>query len=179
MYDVIIVGAGAAGLAAGVYGAKSQLKCLVLAKNLPDIKEDSAQTLDLPWLLEEFKKITHSHKELLELKTGQEVIKLSKNVVSFSAETAGGGIFYAKTLVLTAHQVLEGDFENIIATNANGQVKVDAFMRTNIPGIFAAGGASQAGAEPLVVTVGQGAMAALSANEYLRSSALTKPQKRL
>src|SRR5713101_8703979 len=35
LYDVIVVGAGPGGLAAGLYGARAKLKSLVLEKELP------------------------------------------------------------------------------------------------------------------------------------------------
>jgi len=44
---------------------------------------------------------------------------------------------------------------------------VDCANRTNIPGIFAAGDVTNTYAEQVLVAVGEGAKAALSAYEYL------------
>ncbi|MBN1535245.1 MAG: FAD-dependent oxidoreductase [Anaerolineales bacterium] len=48
-----------------------------------------------------------------------------------------------------------------------GRVKVDYMARTNIPGIFAAGDVTDGFAEQVLIAVGEGAKAALSAYEYL------------
>lgn len=49
----------------------------------------------------------------------------------------------------------------------NGFVKVDQYMRTNIPGVFACGDVTGI-SNQLVVACGQGAIAALSAYEYVK-----------
>jgi alkyl hydroperoxide reductase subunit F len=48
-----------------------------------------------------------------------------------------------------------------------GRVKVDGYARTNVPGLFAAGDVTDTFAEQVLVAVGEGAKAALSAYEYL------------
>lgn len=48
-----------------------------------------------------------------------------------------------------------------------GRIKVDTGARTNVPGIFAAGDATCGPAEQVLVAVGEGAKAAISAYEYL------------
>lgn len=48
-----------------------------------------------------------------------------------------------------------------------GRVKVDYMARTNVPGIFAAGDVTDGFAEQVLIAVGEGAKAALSAYEYL------------
>jgi alkyl hydroperoxide reductase subunit F len=44
---------------------------------------------------------------------------------------------------------------------------VDTACRTNVPGIFAAGDVTNSYAEQVLVAIGEGAKAALSAYEYL------------
>jgi len=44
-WDLIIIGAGAAGLAAGIYGARSGLKTLILEKQMP-----GGATIESPWI---------------------------------------------------------------------------------------------------------------------------------
>jgi alkyl hydroperoxide reductase subunit F len=48
-----------------------------------------------------------------------------------------------------------------------GRIKVDCYARTNVPGVFAAGDVTDSYAEQVLVAVGEGAKAALSAYEYL------------
>jgi len=48
-----------------------------------------------------------------------------------------------------------------------GRIKVDCACRTSIPGLFAAGDATNGYAEQVLIAVGEGAKAALSAYEYL------------
>jgi alkyl hydroperoxide reductase subunit F len=44
---------------------------------------------------------------------------------------------------------------------------VDCFCRTNVPGIFAAGDVTDTFAEQVLIAVGEGAKAVLSAYDYL------------
>jgi alkyl hydroperoxide reductase subunit F len=48
-----------------------------------------------------------------------------------------------------------------------GRVKVDNLNRTSCPGLFAAGDVTDAFAEQVLIAVGEGAKAALSAYDYL------------
>ncbi|MFN2121004.1 MAG: FAD-dependent oxidoreductase, partial [Anaerolineales bacterium] len=51
--------------------------------------------------------------------------------------------------------------------NDRGQIVVDCANRTSLPGVFAAGDVTSGYAEQVLVAVGEGAKAALSAYEYL------------
>jgi alkyl hydroperoxide reductase subunit F len=48
-----------------------------------------------------------------------------------------------------------------------GRIKVDRFGHTSVTGVFAAGDVTDSIAEQVLVAVGEGAKAALSAYEYL------------
>ena len=54
-----------------------------------------------------------------------------------------------------------------VERDAHGRIVVDAANRIGRPGIFAAGHATTVPAEQVLVAVGEGARAALSAYEYL------------
>jgi thioredoxin reductase len=56
-----------------------------------------------------------------------------------------------------------------VELDAEGRVKVDARNRTSAPGLFAAGDVTDAYAEQVLIAIGEGAKAALSAYEYLLS----------
>ncbi len=55
----------------------------------------------------------------------------------------------------------------LVDMDETGRIKVDCGARTNVPGIFAAGDATFGLAEQVLVAVGEGAKAAISAYEYL------------
>jgi thioredoxin reductase len=55
----------------------------------------------------------------------------------------------------------------LVALNANGCIEVDARNHTSAPGLFAAGDVTDAFAEQVLIAIGEGAKAALSAFEYL------------
>jgi thioredoxin reductase len=57
--------------------------------------------------------------------------------------------------------------KGLVALDAQGRIEVDARNRTSAPGIFAAGDVTDAYAEQVLIAIGEGAKAALSAYEYL------------
>ena len=61
---------------------------------------------------------------------------------------------------------LEADSVNVQALNM-GRIVVDSANRTSMPGVFAAGDVTNSYAEQVLVAVGEGAKAALSAYNYL------------
>jgi alkyl hydroperoxide reductase subunit F len=56
---------------------------------------------------------------------------------------------------------------DLVELDENGGIKVDCKNQTSVPGIFAAGDTTTSYAEQVLVAVGEGAKAALSAYEYL------------
>lgn len=54
-------------------------------------------------------------------------------------------------------------FKDIVNTNRAGEIEIDAHCRTNIPGIYAAGDVSNVAYKQIVIAMGEGAKAALSA----------------
>lgn len=56
---------------------------------------------------------------------------------------------------------------NLVARDGDGRIKIDARNRTSAPGIFAAGDVTDAFAEQVLIAIGEGAKASLSAYEYL------------
>ncbi len=56
---------------------------------------------------------------------------------------------------------------DLVARDASGRIKIDARNRTSAPGVFAAGDVTDAYAEQVLISIGEGAKAALSAYEYL------------
>ena len=58
-----------------------------------------------------------------------------------------------------------GVFKEIVETNRPGEIVVDTHCRTNIPGIYAAGDVSTVPYKQIIISMGEGAKAALSAFE--------------
>jgi alkyl hydroperoxide reductase subunit AhpF len=56
---------------------------------------------------------------------------------------------------------------DLLELDENGFIKVDSYARTSIPGIFAAGDVTNIYAEQVLVAVGEGVKATLSAYDYL------------
>ncbi len=72
------------------------------------------------------------------------------------------GTFVEKSL--TANVEMVSDLVNL---DENGFIVVDCYSRTNVPGLFAAGDVTNIYAEQVLVAVGEGVKAALSAYDYL------------
>jgi thioredoxin reductase (NADPH) len=56
----------------------------------------------------------------------------------------------------------------VLALDAAGQIPVDLAMRSSLPGLFAAGTVRSGAAGRAAAAAGDGATAALSADEYVR-----------
>jgi alkyl hydroperoxide reductase subunit F len=80
------------------------------------------------------------------------------NPVTISAD----GIFIEMALLPNSSMVA-----NLVKLDEQGRIFVDTSNRTNVPGIFAAGDVTTTYAEQVLVAVGEGAKAALSAYDYL------------
>jgi alkyl hydroperoxide reductase subunit F len=75
------------------------------------------------------------------------------------------GTFVEKALIPNSQMVAD-----LVETTEDGFIEVDCYSRTNVPGIFAAGDVTHIMAEQVLVAVGEGVKAALSAYEYLLPS---------
>jgi len=72
------------------------------------------------------------------------------------------GTFIEMNLIPNSQMV-----ESLVELDEQGRIIVDCFARTNVPGVFAAGDVTNSYAEQVLVAVGEGAKASLSAYEYL------------
>lgn len=77
-------------------------------------------------------------------------------------ELATEGIFVEMALVPNSQMVA-----GMVDLDEEGRIKVDCGCRTNVPGVFAAGDVASGFAEQVLIAVGEGAKAALSAYDYL------------
>jgi len=58
-------------------------------------------------------------------------------------------------------------FAAALAKNKHGEIMVDSFNRTNVPGVFAAGDVTDVPEKQIIIAAGEGAKAALVAFRYL------------
>ena len=72
------------------------------------------------------------------------------------------GTFIEMNLIPNSQMV-----KDFVELDDQGRIKVDCYARTNVPGIFAAGDVTDSYAEQVLVAVGEGAKASLSAYDYL------------
>jgi alkyl hydroperoxide reductase subunit F len=78
------------------------------------------------------------------------------------AEYTADGMFVEKALTPNTAMV-----KDLVKLDDQGRIIVDCGCNTSIPGIFAAGDVTNIYAEQVLIAVGEGAKAALSAYEYL------------
>lgn len=77
-------------------------------------------------------------------------------------EYRADGMFVEKALTPNTSMV-----KDLVKLDEQGRIIIDSACRTNIPGLFAAGDVTNSYAEQVLVAVGEGVKAALSAYEYL------------
>ncbi len=87
------------------------------------------------------------------------VVKSPQGALS---EIVVDGTFVEMALIPNSKMV-----EGLVKLDPQGRIMIDCACRTNVPGIFAAGDVTDTYAEQVLVAVGEGAKAALSAYDYL------------
>src|SRR5208337_4784717 len=60
-------------------------------------------------------------------------------------------------------------FSKLVKTTAEGRIMISENNQTSVPGLFAAGDVTDVNAQQVVIAIGEGANAALSAYNYLLS----------
>ncbi len=110
MYDVIIIGAGPAGMTAGIYTARKKLKTLILSKDIggqmvwsSDIENYTGfSVLSGAELTLKFQEHVQSIGPDLELKIGTEVKALDKNITSFVIQDKTGTQYYSRAVIIAS-----------------------------------------------------------------------------
>jgi alkyl hydroperoxide reductase subunit F len=101
--------------------------------------------------------------EVLEVKGDEYARALClKDSAGKTTEYATDAIFVEKALTPNSDMV-----KGVVKLDERGRIVVDDASRTNVPGIFAAGDVTNGFAEQVLIAVGEGAKAALSAYEFL------------
>lgn len=110
LYDLIIIGAGPAGITAAVYAARKKLKLLVITRDIGgqaawsgDIENYTGyQFVTGPDLVAKFEE--HMRKYGIETRENEEVVGLSKEKDSISVRTVKG-VYQAKTLIIASGKI--------------------------------------------------------------------------
>jgi alkyl hydroperoxide reductase subunit F len=109
IYDLIIIGAGPAGLTAGIYAGRKKIKALILTKQVGG--QALAYTLEnypgSPKIngLELVKKMKNQVENYgLEIKEGEEILSLEKKNGNFSIKT-GNGSFESKSIIIAPGKI--------------------------------------------------------------------------
>lgn len=124
---------------------------------------------------------------------GQRLRKMENVLIleGYTAQEVKGDV-YARSLVVSKNgdtRELHGDAifvelglkpnSEMIATmvelESDGRIKIDAQNRTSKPGVFAAGDVTNVYAEQVLIAIGEGAKAALSAYDYLLTLPIDEP----
>lgn len=101
--------------------------------------------------------------EVMEVKGDQYARSVvMKDAAGCQVELNADATFVEMALVPNSQMVA-----GLVDLDEQGRIKVDCANRTNVPGIFAAGDVASGYAEQVLIAVGEGAKAALSAYEYL------------
>ncbi len=101
--------------------------------------------------------------EVVEVKGDEYARSLKlKDPAGKTTEFETDAIFVEKALTPNSDMV-----KDLVKLDDRGRIIIDDANRTNIPGLFAAGDVTNGFAEQVLVAVGEGAKAALSAYEYL------------
>ena len=159
--DVAVIGGGNSGLEAALDLA-GIVRSVTVFEFMPELKADRV---------------------LVDRAEAKDNIKILKNVATRSITATGGkvdGIAYTeRDTGQEQRQELAGVFvqiglvpnsqfvSDLVETNSAGEITVDDKCRTSVPGIFACGDVTNVPYKQIVVAMGQGATAALTAFEHL------------
>lgn len=101
--------------------------------------------------------------EVVEVKGDEYARKLTlKDKAGKLNEYSADGMFVEKGLTPNTSM-----FKGLVELDGQGRIVIDSACHTNVAGLFAAGDVTNSYAEQVLVAVGEGAKAALSAYEYL------------
>ena len=105
-----------------------------------------------------------NHQEVIEFKGDDyaRTVILKDKKSGDANELNADGIFIEKALIPNSQMVA-----NLVELDDQSRIVVDCANLTNVPGIFAAGDVASGYAEQVLIAVGEGAKAALSAYDYL------------
>lgn len=158
--DVVIIGGGNSGVEAAI-DLSNIAKSITLVEYSSTINADEVLKNKLS-SLENVKILTSSAAQSVTgnlFAEGLKILNRDSNVVE---EIKIDGIFVEIGTVANTSFV-----SDILDINTNSEIKIDSVNKTSVEGIFAAGDCSDVRYKQVIIAMGEGAKAALSAYEYL------------
>ena len=158
--DVVIIGGGNSGVEAAI-DLSNIAKTITLVEYSSNINADEVLKNKLN-SLENVKILTSSAAQSVTgnlFAEGLKILNRDSNVVE---EIKTDGIFVEIGTVANTSFV-----SDILDINTNSEIKIDSVNKTSVEGIFAAGDCSDVRYKQVIIAMGEGAKAALSAYEYL------------
>ena len=158
--DVVIIGGGNSGVEAAI-DLSNIAKTITLVEYSSTINADEVLKNKLN-SLENVKILTSSAAQSVTgnlFAEGLKILNRDSNVVE---EIKTDGIFVEIGTVANTSFV-----SDILDINTNSEIKIDSVNKTSVEGIFAAGDCSDVRYKQVIIAMGVGAKAALSAYEYL------------
>ena len=158
--DVVIIGGGNSGVEAAI-DLSNIAKTITLVEYSSTINADEVLKNKLS-SLENVKILTSSAAQSVTgnlFAEGLKILNRDSNVVE---EIKTDGIFVEIGTVANTSFV-----SDILDINTNSEIKIDSVTKTSVEGIFAAGDCTDVRYKQVIIAMGEGAKAALSAYEYL------------
>jgi thioredoxin reductase (NADPH) len=158
--DVAVIGGGDSAITEALYLTKFVNKLTIIhrrdafraAKSLQE-KVFNNDKIDIIW-----------NSEVLEAK-GDEILEglvIKNKVTGEISELEVNGVF-----VFVGLNPLSGTFKGIVNMDDRGYILTDSEMRTNVPGVFAAGDIRQKTLRQVITAAADGAIAATAAEKYI------------
>jgi alkyl hydroperoxide reductase subunit F len=157
--DVAVVGENAQALQAAAELARTSKKVYLIGVPAEYLHSKLGETLQRSGNVEFLS--DYEVKDILG-NTHVERILVSSKVHRTEKEIAVRGVFVNLGLVASSEL-----FSHLVKTTPEGRIMIDAKNETGVPGLFAAGDVTDAYSEQVVIAIGEGANAALSAYDYL------------
>lgn len=158
--DVVIIGGGNSGVEAAI-DLSNIAKTITLVEYSSTINADEVLKNKLS-SLENVKILTSSAAQSVTgnlFAEGLKILNRDSNVVE---EIKTDGIFVEIGTVANTSFV-----SDVLDINTNSEIKIDSVNKTSVEGIFAAGDCTDVRYKQVIIAMGEGAKAALSAYEYL------------
>lgn len=158
--DVVIIGGGNSGVEAAI-DLSNIAKTITLVEYSSTINADEVLKNKLS-SLENVKILTSSAAQSVTGNLFAEGLKILNRDSNTVEEIKTDGIFVEIGTVANTSFV-----SDILDINTNSEIKIDSVNKTSVEGIFAAGDCTDVRYKQVIIAMGEGAKAALSAYEYL------------
>lgn len=158
--DVVIIGGGNSGVEAAI-DLSNIAKTITLVEYSSTINADEVLKNKLS-SLENVKILTSSAAQSVTGNLFAEGLKILNRDSNVFEEIKTDGIFVEIGTVANTSFV-----SDILDINTNSEIKIDSVNKTSVEGIFAAGDCTDVRYKQVIIAMGEGAKAALSAYEYL------------